>query len=293
MNEVLVIDIGGTKTNVCFVTSDNSDNVEIKILSSEIFSTNLNPEIQIQKIVSLYSKAGKNLNQISLSLPGHWDKNGILQESLFLKNYIGYPFINNLKDKLKIKDCIWETDVICGTLGEYQKGEYNGKSLLYVNLGTGIGASLIVNGKPFKSNSILNLRLQKLVFPFEEEIYSSIDLICGATLLSASKHKSIEELYKAYKLADIEALDLIGRAQIQLAALIINLFYLLAPDTIVLNGGLTYDWEVLAHEAIEIANEELNNQVKIIPSKLKEMAPIHGAFICHCEKARRADEAIS
>lgn len=290
MSEAFVIDIGGTKTNVCLVTSQNS---EIKILNSEIFPTNLNPENEIQKIVPVCSKFNSNINQMSLSLPGLWDKNGILQESLFLKNYIGYPFITNLKDNLKIRDCIWETDVICGALGEYEKGKYYSKSLLYINLGTGIGASYIDSeGKVFKSKSNLTLRLQKLVFPFEEEIYSSIDLICGATMLSASKHKSTEELYKAYKLADIEALDLIGRAQIQLAALIINLFYLLAPDVIVLNGGLTYDWEVLAHEAIEIANEEFGSEVarpRILPSKLKEMAPIYGAYVNYCQKVRSRD----
>ena len=78
MNEVLVIDIGGTKTNISFVTSSDS---EIKILSSDIFTTNSNPDLQIQKISSLYSEKSNKILQMSLSLPGLWDKNGVLIES--------------------------------------------------------------------------------------------------------------------------------------------------------------------------------------------------------------------
>ena len=56
MSETLVIDIGGTKTNVSFVTLDDS---KIKALSSDIFSTNLSPDLQIQKISSLYLEKSK------------------------------------------------------------------------------------------------------------------------------------------------------------------------------------------------------------------------------------------
>ena len=94
MEETLVIDIGGTKTNVSFVTFFNS---EIKVLSSDIFPTNSNPDLQIQKISSLYLEKSKKLSQMSLSLPGLWDNNGVLIESFNLKDWISYPFIKNYK----------------------------------------------------------------------------------------------------------------------------------------------------------------------------------------------------
>ena len=105
MEETLVIDIGGTKTNVSFVTSNNS---EIKIVSSEIFPTCQNPELQIQKISSLYLEKSKKLSQMSLSLPGLWNKNGVLIESTNLKNWTGYSFIKNLTNALNIKDYTYE-----------------------------------------------------------------------------------------------------------------------------------------------------------------------------------------
>ncbi len=297
MNETLIVDIGGTKTNLAFLTSSNND---IKILSSHIFPTNSKPASQIEEISNHVSKMGYKTQSLSLSLPGVWSSNGVLLESNNLKNWLGYEFINNLKQALNIKDCIWETDVICGALGEYHYGAGTGQdqspgnsldnSLLYLNLGTGIGAALINNGKPFKSKSHLTLRMQKLLLPIEDELTSATDLLSGNGLLKSTKYSSIEELYNLYKKGEPETYEIILKSQLQLSCWIINLFYLFAPEVIVLNGGLTYDWTVLCEEAIDIANEELNNQVKIVPGSLKEQAPIYGAYvnstntICHSER---------
>ena len=292
MEEILVIDIGGTKTNISFVTSNNS---KIKVLSSDTFPTHSNPELQIQKISSLYSEKSKKLSQMSLSLPGLWDKNGILRESFNLKSWLDYPFIDTLTKTLNIKNYIWETDVICGALGEHHSdvGIVRDQSLLYLNLGTGIGAALIKDGKPFKSDSkdmtchTPALRMQKLLVPDQNELIPATDLISGSTILKDTPYNSIEKLYSDYKSGKIEAFEIISKAQLQLASWLINLFYLLGPDLIILNCGLTYDWEVICEEAIDVANEELNNQVKILPSKLKEMAPIYGAYLNCCSGKSR------
>ena len=281
MNEVLIIDIGGTKTNVCLV---NEVNGKVNILKSKDFLTESDPEKEIQRINEIFLSFDVEALratplQCSLSLPGLWDKDGILKESLFLEKWIGYPFVEKLKSTLKIKDCIWETDVICGALGEWHVGAIHELPQLYLNLGTGIGAAFIdKDGRPFKSGMNLTLRLQKLVIPFEEHLTSGVELISGGMLKDASGYNSVKELYQSYKNADIEAVDIISKAQVQLAAWLINLFYLFAPEVIVLNGGLTYEWNVLCEEAVDIANEELDNAVQIIPSRLKGSAPIYGAY---------------
>ena len=276
MSEVLVIDIGGSKTQVCLVSGDTFS--KINILESKIFPTDSNPEHMIQHILSFCEN--KKINDISLSLPGKW-KEGKLIESNFLKDWLNYPFISNLSKNLNVQNIIWETDVICGGLGEYYSlAETHGNaSLLYINLGTGVGASFIQDGKLFKSNSKLTLRLQKLFFPHGDVLYPACELISGGTLTSFADFNSIEQLFSAYKKGNIEAIDLISKAQTQLSCHLINLFYLFAPDVIILNGGLTYDWDVLAEEAVDIAKEELQDEVEILPGKLKEMAPIYGAFV--------------
>lgn len=269
MENVLAIDIGGTKISVALLSNG-------KILEIKNFPTESKPEYAIQKIEEMHKSFNEKIKSLSLSLPGIWDKNGVLVESNFLSGWIKFPFVEKLKESLGISDCVWDTDVVCGALGEWK--DYK-TSLLYINLGTGIGAAFIdKNGKPF-GKGLPTLRMQKMVIPIGEELNSAVDLISGGTIVLNSKFTSVPELFKAYKDLDVEAIDIISNAQSQLAAWLINLYYLFAPEVIVLNGGLTNDYEVLCDGAIDIAYEELEGKVKIIPSKLKERAPIIGAYV--------------
>src|SRR3989338_11095892 len=153
MNEVLGVDIGGTKTNVSLLDK-NDENEEIKILNTEIFKTNKNPELQIQKIKEIgFSKNfNPKANKLSLSLPGKWDKEGVLKESYFLHEWLNYPFVKKTSDELGIKECIFETDVICGGLGEYHfgVGGVGGTPPLYFKLGGGIGGGFIKKKETYK-----------------------------------------------------------------------------------------------------------------------------------------------
>lgn len=273
--KALIVDIGGTKTSFSILEQKESKPI---IINSEIIQTTSNPEHTIQKISSFYSSSKETADFISLSLPGKWSNEGRLIESVNLKNWADYPFLEKLKSETKIKNSRVETDVICGGLGEYFYNYSTYGSLLYINLGTGTGASFIQEGKPFKSKKDLTLRLHKMALPYENEILSATDLLNGNSLIQDTPYKSTIELFNQYKEANIEVIDIVSKAQTQLACWIINLYYLFAPEVIVLNGGLTYDFEVLCEESIDIANEELNGKVKIIPSTLKEMAPVYGAF---------------
>ena len=191
MDEVLVLDIGGTKTNVSFVASNGK---EPKILSSNVFLTDSYPENTIERITLLVGN-NKKISNMSLSLPGVLSEDGVLKESYFLHEWLDYPFIKNLSEKLGVKNYVWETDVVCGAMGEYNTRveKEHDISLLYLNLGTGIGAALIKDGKPFKSSDKFCLRMQKLVLPFEDEIYSGVDFISGGTLTKISGYDSILE----------------------------------------------------------------------------------------------------
>lgn len=279
VNEVLVIDIGGTKTNVSLVRNEKD---QIQIYKSKTFKTCAQPEEEILKIQETYSSFLLKASNLSLSLPGKWTKDGFLTESYFLKDWIQFPFINKVLQSLGIKseNCSFDTDVICGALGEWNLGTHKGKSLLYLNIGTGIGAAYIdKDGKLFQSEHDLTLRIQKLVSPSHDGLAPAVDLLLSEVLLQNSGYNSTEELFNAYREASPVAIDLLLEAHAQLAACLINLYYLFAPEVIILNGGLTYEYDVLCEEAVDISFEELGKKVEIIQSSLKEKAPIYGASI--------------
>lgn len=276
MTEAFVVDIGGTKTTAALVDKINSD---IKVLNKTSFSTLSNPVDEIKKINEIYLTC-KNIDCLALSLPGKWNSEGVLNESYFLKHWIDYPFVKNLVSSIGIKKYIFETDVICGALGEYHSRGCKDKSMLYLNLGTGIGAAYIdQNGQPFKPLKSPGLRLQKLVYPYDDELFPAVDLISGGMLGEISGFQSVEILFDEYKNGDVKAIDVISKSQLQLASWLINLFYLFAPDLIVLNGGLVQDFEVIAEEAIDIAKEEISDEIEILPSLLNDLAPVYGAYV--------------
>lgn len=279
MKDCIVIDIGGTKTIVSHVKGDENGSA-ISVVLKETFPTEKNPENQIQKIISICDEKKLKSDCLSLSLPGVWDEKGVLKESFFLHDWLDYPFVESLSKQLKIDNVTFETDVNCGAIGESNANKsLNYESILYLNLGTGVGASLIKGGELYKSPTGLTLRMQKLVLPLEDELYTGVDLMSGATLASIARVSSVEELFNLCEGGDIQAIDIISKGQTQLAAWLINLYYLFAPDVIILNGGLTYNWEMFAEGAVDLAKEELEDYIDVIPSKLKEEAPLHGAFL--------------
>ncbi len=264
MDAVLVIDIGGTKTQIAVISTPNKTSLleipnKIKVLYHHKFPTPKEPAKTIKLICDFSRSFNIRFKQMSLSLPGLWSDEGVLLESDFLSGWVGYPFINKLSNALKIKKYVWETDVICGGLGEYYFNKKQCLSLLYINLGTGIGASFIRDGKPFKSTGGLTIRLQKLLLPNKNKFISATNLVCGGNLL---KYKNIPE-----------------GSYVQLACLLTNLYYLFAPEYIVLNGGLTDDWNILCSKACKLIYPEVRKKMKIIPSELKERAPIYGAYV--------------
>lgn len=289
MTELLAIDIGGSKTTVALLDQSGE---EIQLISKNTFKTCLKPDHQIQTLLDTVNSLAKKSKFLTLSLPGVWDEKGALKESFNLPGWINYPFISMLVSGLQIEKVFWETDVICGALGDYYafNKDENISSILYMNLGTGIGASYLKDGIPFKSNKKNTIRLQKLVVPIDDELHDAVDLISGNGLVKASNIESVETIFKNYRNGNVETVELISMAQTQLAACLINLFYIFSPEVIVLSGGLTNEWDVLAGGAIEIAKEELHEQVKILPSKLKDSAPIYGAginFKNHMEQENR------
>lgn len=92
----LVLDIGGTKTTISLVEKDSK---EVKLINSRTIKTKHNPSHAIQEINEAYRSFNSNAKNVSLSLPGKWDKDGYLTESLNLKDWIKFPFIETLKKK--------------------------------------------------------------------------------------------------------------------------------------------------------------------------------------------------
>lgn len=149
--QVIGIDVGGTKIAACLISSQG------KIVSTIRRPTvTITPEATLDSIANA-AKELMHVNQLDASdfdaigfgIPGLVDAKrgiGIASVNLGWKNVAVRA---GLESRLGIR-CVIDNDVRVGALGEAYFGAGKGsKNLVYLNIGTGISAVILINGKFF------------------------------------------------------------------------------------------------------------------------------------------------
>jgi glucokinase len=145
------VDIGGTKTAV--VLCDQP----VQILWRAEFSTlpEHGPEHAIEKIVGLIrrgqAETGCEIHSIGVSCGGPLDRlRGVIQRPPNLSTWDGVPVKSILENEFGVP-CAVENDADAGAMAEHRFGAGRGcQHLVFLTLGTGLGAGLILNGQIFR-----------------------------------------------------------------------------------------------------------------------------------------------
>ncbi|HZY63486.1 MAG TPA: ROK family protein [Edaphobacter sp.] len=145
------VDIGGTKTAV--VLCDQP----VHILWRAEFSTlpEYGPEHAIEKIVALIRRGQaetcSQIRSIGVSCGGPLDRlRGVIQCPPNLSTWNGVPVKSILENEFGVP-CAVENDADAGAMAEHRFGAGRGcQHLVFLTLGTGLGAGLILNGQIFR-----------------------------------------------------------------------------------------------------------------------------------------------
>lgn len=155
MNRLLVgVDIGGTKTAVVFC----SDPPHTLWRAEFSTSPQQGPAHALAKIVSLIQRGlaetGGELRSIGVSCGGPLDRlRGIIQRPPNLPTWAGVPVKAMLEAEFGVP-CAVENDANAGAVAEHRFGAGRGcRHLVFLTLGTGLGAGLILNGEIFRGAS--------------------------------------------------------------------------------------------------------------------------------------------
>jgi predicted NBD/HSP70 family sugar kinase len=242
---ITAIDLGGTNTRIAIF------NQQARILDQEIFDTPKDPEILVEKIYEEL-KSHSDISAIGVAAAGFWDKNCILQQSINLKAYIGYPIWSILAERLKLPIYL-KTDVELACIGEAIYGQDNQyTNLLYLNIGTGFSGALYKDCKLFSTDYSPTLRLDFMIQPtktqYQDKIITNIEFT---------------------------SIDI-------LSTTIVNLALILSPQIIIIGGGKAEaKWDELVEPAISNSinylNEVLVYKIKMEKSKLQFPA-LYGAY---------------
>ncbi|OMF02248.1 hypothetical protein BK124_06390 [Paenibacillus amylolyticus] len=195
-------------------------------------------------------------------------------------------------------EVILENDVNLAALGEYRSGaaaEY--PLFVFFSIGTGTGAGIMVHGQLLRGLGGLTGEIAEMLVDDGrrlEEVLSADGLMQLAKdyldqhdelLLEAAdsgaddlhRHLTPEKLFEAARSGEVEALDILQQYSQKIASALRQISVVLAPDLIVLGGGVGGNGDVLLPLLRQIISEQFPVQPQLICSKLGEQAVVTGA----------------
>ncbi len=184
-------------------------------------------------------------SSVGVAVAGFTSLNGVVYKSPNIPALDGV----NLKDILKGINVKVINDVSAGAFGEWFYDHRESRALLFIAMGTGLGAGLVVNGKPFLGacGSGLELGHHTIILGGErcscgrlgcwEAYCSSYGLERLYKSLSGSALKDYQIVQKARE-GEIYALEAVASFKKFLLVGLMNAVHILNPDRVVLGGGL-------------------------------------------------------
>lgn len=261
----ICIDIGGTSIKYG-VLSDKGEifidgTVSTKVTEKENFILS-----DVKKLVRNILDEYRNyeIKGICVSTAGvvNPEKGEIAYAGPTIPKYTGTKIKEELEKEFSIS-CEVENDVNCAGLGEYWKGAGKGsKSMVCLTIGTGIGGSVILDGK------LLNgIGYTAGEIGYMDVNGSYIQNIASSKYLVEKVQKKKEEkegitdaitgvdIFELAKKGDEICIAGINEIISNLAVGVRNIIYLLNPEVIVIGGGITAQKEYLEEKIRKEVND--------------------------------------
>lgn len=278
--EVIAVDLGGTKLSVAMVDAEGNISGRHKVLlETRSVSTCIEQITQCIGAMGAVVRVGLIVPGIYFAESGNvWAPNLWGNERVALRA--------ELERFLNIPVVI-DNDRAGYVLGEHWMGAARGiKNVVFLSIGTGIGAGILADGRLlrgsgdiagavgwFAFNSQQN-DIHKLVGGWEAEA-------AGPALARRGRAKSAEEVIAAARMGDGDAQHAIEQTVEYLAMGVANIVSILNPEMIVLGGGLMQAGDLfidaIKNRVSTWAQPIAARQVRIELTQLGEDAGLFGA----------------
>lgn len=248
----------------------------------------------------------KDIKSLGIGLPGLLDKKkGILVYANNL-NFDGVNVVKEMKKRVGLPVYI-ENDANCAAIGENTCGAANGdKNVIYVTLGTGVGAGILLDGKVFDGAFGGGGEAGHMVIVADGEMctcgrkgcweaYASASALRREGRIAAAKYPTskifklvdgdirlidAKTVFDAADEGDEVAKEIVHNYQIYVAIGLVNLVNIFQPEAIVIGGGICARGDKLIEPIIEILNTRVYGgklKTKIVVASLGNDAGVVGA----------------
>ena len=311
MNEVIAgIDIGGTKIAVALETLDG-ERVAACRLPTEV-------EIGAYSIVENISRAIEEILKekrvklvaIGIGCPSPLDiEKGLVMSPSNLRDWDNFPIVRLFSERFKVP-VVLDNDANTAALGEYVHGAGRGyRNIIYITVSTGIGGGIIIGGEIFHGVSAGAGELgHTIVQPDGIRCncgsIGCLETICAGIHIARRTHERLAKgepslinemtanisevtaktLVEAVRRKDKLAVEIWGETCRFLAIGIANSITLLAPEAVVIGGGIAAaTGEILFAPLRRLLPQFVSmipaEKINILPAELGTESGVCGALV--------------
>ena len=225
------------------------------------------------------------------------EKGEIVYSGPTIPGYTGTKIKEEIEKEFDIR-CEVENDVNCAGLGEYWKGAGKGsKSMVCMTIGTGIGGSVILDGKLLNGIGYTagEIGYMDVNGQFIQEVASSRFLVKKVQEEKEKKEGTKQnitgvDVFELAKKGDEICIDAIDMLIENLAVGIRNIMYLLNPEIVIIGGGITAQKEYLEERIRKRVNDgmisDMFKKTKIELAQQGNQAGLLGALYHFLKKQK-------
>lgn len=231
-----------------------------------------------------------------IGAPGMTDlARGVVLEAANLDGWVDVPARDLLRKELRVPVII-DNDVNLAALGEHWRGGGRGlRNFVFVSMGTGIGAGIIIDGKLHRGNqwyageiSHLNVDFREWSNDFGAAGY--LESYLGATPRTKARRAVRRGVVKNGGAMNVNALD--DEAVLRLGAAVANIATILDPELIVFGGRLVKASPDVTDRVHRVAASIAPNCSQIVRTELGEDAALFGSVRLGLDLAEESIEQL-
>ena len=296
----ICIDIGGT--SIKYGVLDGTGEIFINgSITTKVTQTENFILLDLKKLIKdiLEQYVTYDIKGICVSSAGvvNPEKGEIVYSGPTIPGYTGTKIKEEIEKEFGIR-CEVENDVNCAGLGEYWKGAGKGsKSMVCMTIGTGIGGSVILDGKLLNGIGYTagEIGYMDVNGQFIQEVASSRFLVKKVQEAKEKKEGMKQnitgvDVFELAKKGDEICIDAIDMLIENLAVGIRNIMYLLNPEIVIIGGGITAQKEYLEERIRKRVNDgmisDMFKKTKIELAQQGNQAGLLGALYHFLKKQK-------
>jgi glucokinase len=288
----LGLDLGGTNIKVAVIEKDGQT---WKVINEEDVPTEADkgPAHVVSRLAEIAAKKQKEftgLSGVGVAVPGLFNSDGTIELFPNLPGaWRGFQALEPIRKATNLPTAIIN-DARSFTLGEAIMGAALGKrTVACFVMGTGVGGGVVIDGKIHLGASGAAGEIAHQIIKFDGPLCGCGAQGCAEPLTNSSAiaklagTKTAEEAYKNAVAGDEKALAAFKEVAYWIAITLTNIMVVLAPDTIVIGGGVAQSGDILLNEIRSAMHTRAHlyptSDINIVPATLGFYAGSIGAAL--------------